>query len=101
MKCTTAEFTANAGHWMRAAEEAGEALELVSVDGVVRMRISAPDTRRRIVITDENEAAIMAAADWLRKHGNLENHGHRRRGSACAECKIVNAFLDAAGVNDE
>jgi hypothetical protein len=42
------------------------------------------------------QALVDAVTDRLMKNGHLGNHGHRRPGSACAECGIVNRLCDLA-----
>ena len=49
MKCTNAEFLANASALMRKAEEAEEALEICGDDGEVRMVCSVPGFRSNVI----------------------------------------------------
>jgi len=35
---------------------------------------------------------------WIHAHGHIENHGHRRPGSACLECTRLNDLEEALGI---
>lgn len=32
---------------------------------------------------------------WILKHGHMGNHGHNREGTACLECRTLNALQEA------
>lgn len=49
----------------------------------------------------KNKVLIDRIAQFLVQHGGLQNHGHRKVPSACAECQLVNEILDVAGLQDE
>ncbi len=39
------------------------------------------------------ESLLTDAATWIMRSGSLSNHGHRRDGSTCAECALLNRML--------
>lgn len=51
------------------------------------------------VSTTRIESAARAAAAFVLAQGQLGNHGHRRAGTACGECQVLNELLEALGMS--
>jgi hypothetical protein len=54
-------------------------------------------------LTEENKRvkdALVEGVRGLKRFGGLGNHGHRRPGSSCHECRVVNAMIQASGEHD-